>query len=321
MIEIMPPSTLQPRFKIPENWQWGYMQRDGYTLRYGWGMPSQAPEGAIVILPGLSEYCEKYFETAREALARNFSVLVIDWRGQGASSRYLKNPHKRHSQGFDKDATDLLALIKECPATHNQDNLFMLAHSMGGNIGLQILINNPDLFKGAGFSAPLIGLHALQNMPPSMASGLINALAGIMSKAYAPMGGDWLPEPRDIGGHLVFSNDSERAAIHNAWMIENPSLQVGHVTYQWLCDAHAACQFVSAKIKQGELKASCVIASAGHETFVSNQAILKAAEHCKSIQHIHIKEARHEIFMETNSVRSQLIDSFYLLIRQIKLTS
>ena len=39
-------------------------------------------KATVIILPGRTEYIEKYNTVIKEFLDRNFSVLCIDWRGQ-----------------------------------------------------------------------------------------------------------------------------------------------------------------------------------------------------------------------------------------------
>ena len=45
----------------------------------------QEPRGICLLLQGLTEYLEKYEETADELVTRRFLVVSLDWRSQGAS--------------------------------------------------------------------------------------------------------------------------------------------------------------------------------------------------------------------------------------------
>ena len=105
-------TPLEQRFQTPDGWQWGQItSREDQFLRYGW----VAPKGATalcVIFPGLSEYCEKYFEVVRDLTDRNFAVAVIEWRGQGLSWRHLKDHNKRHHDDFTYDEEDAKTLLK-----------------------------------------------------------------------------------------------------------------------------------------------------------------------------------------------------------------
>ena len=105
---------LDDRFLEPEGWRWHHFTRENRNLRFGSVFPQDSiPDAVVVCLPGLSEFAEKYFEVARTVTRHNMAFWVLDWMGQGKSGRYLKNPHKRHSHGFQKDIDDLHYFICE----------------------------------------------------------------------------------------------------------------------------------------------------------------------------------------------------------------
>lgn len=318
MHNMITPDTLAPRFLAPPQWQWRTLACGDYDLRYGFAMPeASACKGVIVALQGLSEFAEKYFETAQEALSRGYGFLALDWRGQGGSTRYLDNPHKRHSQGLDADAHDLKKALDDCPALGADTPLFMVAHSMGGQIGIRFLDLYPKLFKAAGFTAPLMGLHAFQKTGNMIGTSATTFLSSLSGTSYAPMGGDWLPDTRDLTSHLVFSQDTERGAVHNAWMRANKTLQVGHVTNQWLKDAHQSCLYTQNIMALEAIDTPCLFTVAEHETLVDNTKTKLVSARLPHSSFYEIPTARHEILMEKDSVRSVFIDKFYSLLNTV----
>ena len=48
-----------------------------------------AGKGTVCVFGGRGEFIEKYFETISELRQRGFAVAIMDWRGQGHSSRQL----------------------------------------------------------------------------------------------------------------------------------------------------------------------------------------------------------------------------------------
>jgi hypothetical protein len=66
------PPALETRFLEPAGWRWGFITNGkGKKLRYGMVMPQNGkPDAVVVVLPGLSEFSEKYFEIASAMLAR-----------------------------------------------------------------------------------------------------------------------------------------------------------------------------------------------------------------------------------------------------------
>src|SRR5690606_16793925 len=67
---------------------------DGARLRFARWAPPAGRKGTVCVFTGRAESIEKYFETVRDLRARGFAVAMIDWRGQGGSSRQLRDPRK-----------------------------------------------------------------------------------------------------------------------------------------------------------------------------------------------------------------------------------
>ena len=64
---------------------------DGVRLRVGlWSHPGA--QGTVLLLPGRTEYVEKYGRAAADLRSRGYATLAIDWRGQGLADRALDDP-------------------------------------------------------------------------------------------------------------------------------------------------------------------------------------------------------------------------------------
>ncbi len=271
-------------------------------------MPNgETPTAIVICLPGLSEFAEKYFETARNCIGQNLGFFVIDWMGQGKSGRYLKDPHKRHGVDFIEDVKDLEMLIqghvpKDIP-------LVMLAHSMGGNIGLRYLDNHKGRFKCAGFSAPMLGIEALNKVPLSGVIAFI--MQNLASTSYIFGGKGWRAELRPQPD-VQFSTDAARARVHNAWCLADPALQVGAVTFGWLYNALKSYRLAF----KTSLCIPCFIASAGRDSIVDSAKIKTFAEKQSACSHQHYPNAAHEILMERDEIRDDFFARFYGLIKE-----
>ncbi|MGB0719550.1 MAG: alpha/beta fold hydrolase [Bdellovibrionales bacterium] len=319
----MPDPRLEDRFTAPAGWRWHYLKRNGYRLRFGSVFPKDSiPDGIVVCLPGLSEFGEKYFEVARDCLAKNLAFWVLDWRGQGLSDRYLKNPHKRHSKGFSHDVEDLhdfiLGYVKHSSVHPDKGRIpmVMLAHSMGANIGLHYLHAYPDMFECAAFTAPMFGVHALRVLPDSLAlpmTGILNALGGT---AYVPGGSDWSGAFRITKSKDLFSSDIKRAAVHNAWCEADPRLQVGSPTLGWLYHACKSCRNLRKIRFVKSIQTPSLIALAGEDTLVDNDIACFVAREMPHAELLQFHDAKHEILMEHDIIRRPFMDAFFKLIEE-----
>ncbi len=316
-----------PRFQQPEGWRWHtFTNPAGQKLRFGTVSPkSRIPDAVVVVLPGLSEFAEKYFELAHDLLDRNLSVWVMDWQGQGLSNRPLANRHKRHSSGFDNDLSDLHYFLVEYVkhASVHPDvgriPMVMLAHSMGGNLGLRYLIEHPGMFCSAAFSAPMTGIAATKPLPLSVAVDISALLKEGFNMSYVFGGKDWSAAERDTPSKNIFSSDPVRSRIHNAWCLKNPDLQVGNVTFGWLHQALRSCAALQHTIKTKPIEIPCLFALAGHDKLVDNTSTRKLAQALPHAKILELPDSLHEILMERDSIRDAFLNTFATLLSDNKI--
>lgn len=312
------PPDIAPRFQPPPGWRWDYFtDRAGRKLRFGSVSPADAPPRAVVVgLQGLSECGEKYFETARDMVARGFSFWMMDWQGQGLSHRYLRNPQKRHSEGFDTDVADFRLFLNDhvLPASRRPDGssppLVMLAHSMGANIGLRYLQSSIGVFSAAVMSAPLLGIYEIRDYPPWLARILTRMLGILAGRVYIIGGGkEWAPDRVQRHPPLL-SSDPARGDILKSWFLHNPALQTGNVTYGWLDAAYTSCRALWRHNAAHPVPTPCLFALAGHETLVDNGAARNFAALLPQAEVIEIKDAGHELLMERDPLRDRFLAAF-----------
>ncbi|MCC6597598.1 MAG: alpha/beta hydrolase [Alphaproteobacteria bacterium] len=318
------PPDLEERFLQPAGWRWHSFKRNGRTIRFGAVSPQNSiPDAVIVCLPGLGEFGEKYFETARACLDMNMAFWVIGWMGQGRAGRYLKNPHKRHGTDFQNDVDDLQYFIKEYikhSSVHPDKGripLAMLAHSMGGNIGLHHLLKYPGTFECAAFSAPLLGIRQFAHIPSWLgktATFIMNELAakGCLGLGTPERGVHMRPET----GKKALSTDPVRTTIHNAWLKHDPELCVNNITYGWLHHAYTSCLRLQKDKRLSTLTTPCLIGLAGHDSIVDNTKTRNMAKKLQKVEILELPKARHEILMERDESRGTFLTHFYKLVKE-----
>ena len=116
------------------------------------------PRGTVVLLPGRTEYIEKYGRAAADLRARGWGTVTLDWRGQGLADRLLSDTMTGHVGQFLDYQRDLQAVLDWVAARGLPGPLVLMAHSMGGAIGLRTLLG-PHPFAAAVFSAPMWGIR------------------------------------------------------------------------------------------------------------------------------------------------------------------
>ncbi|MEI4232132.1 alpha/beta hydrolase [Roseovarius sp. D22-M7] len=143
---------------------WWVTARDDLRLRVGlWNR--EAPKGTVLIFPGRTEYVEKYGRAAR-ALARcGYASLAIDWRGQGLADRLLDDVMSGHVHHFPDYQYDVAAMTETAARLDLPRPWYLLAHSMGGCIGLRAVMDGLDV-QGCAFSSPMWGIKMAEALRP-----------------------------------------------------------------------------------------------------------------------------------------------------------
>lgn len=285
---------------------------DGTELRTArWlGDPGKQPgsQGTVLICTGRGEFIEKYFEVIGDLQARGFAAVVFDWRGQGRSSRALRNARKGHVAHFDQFGADLAAVVQNILAPFCPKPFYLLAHSMGGAVALHYASRNPRIFERIILSAPMVEVHNLpfRRSLPRLVRGL--AFAGL-SNAFLPQGHRAAVLDRGFVNN-VLTSDSARFAEMMALVQADPELAVGAPTVGWL---HAAFRAM-AKLESLEfcrlITTPMLMVIPGADRVISVPAMERLAGRLKCCTPILIPHARHEIMMESDELRAQFWAAF-----------
>lgn len=306
-------NTAEARRRIlPAGGEYFTLERpDGTRLRYGvWNDKTVSKRGSIILLPGASEFIEKYFEIINELIERDFSVVVLDWRGQGLSSRPLKNPQKHHYTSFDSLVLDLDSLINTLAKTDLPKPFHIMAHSMGGHIGLRYLHDHAGLIKSAILTAPMVDVH-YAGLPVWFVKGLI-ALMGALGKleSYAILQGDY---NRGAGGNYkmdLLTSDPERFEDEHYQITQNPKLVIGGKTFQWLKAAMQSIDILNAEGYAEAIETPITIIQASGDKLVRNDRQEAFAHRLPQGHFYKVAGSRHEILKEQDAYRQAFWDIF-----------
>jgi lysophospholipase len=283
--------------------------RDGKTLRYAITHASSgaAPRGTVLLLHGRNEYIEKYFETMADLAAGGLTILTFDWRGQGGSSRLVRDPLRGHIDRFDDYVSDLGEVLHALALPHCPPPFYVLAHSTGGLIAL---LAEPILtghIRRMVLVSPFLGLPASR-----FALGGIRLATGTMGLVglggyYANRRRASRPEP--FAGNPLTS-DPHRFMRAAETVRLNPQLGLGGPTARWVSSALRAIDRVSDHDFTSNFSIPTLIVAAGADQVVSTVATERFAARLRNGALLVIDGARHEILQEADFFREQLLAAF-----------
>ncbi len=298
-----------PANPVPEGVVSGTIKAaDGAELRFARWAPPAGRKGTVCVFTGRGECIEKYFETVRDLRDRGFAVAMIDWRGQGHSSRQLRNPRKGYVRNFSDYELDAEAFVQQVVMPDCPPPFFALAHSMGGAVMLRLAHAGRRWFDRIVLSAPMIDL------PGRITSTPVRAL--LRAVRFAGLGGGYVPGGgNDIVGTEPFVNnpvtsDPVRYARNAAILAEDPTLGIASPTIAWADAAIGAMRSFRADDYPSRIRQPVLMLGASNDSIVSTAAIEEFAYHMRTGSHLVIAGARHEILQEQDRYRSQFWAAF-----------
>lgn len=280
---------------------------DGARLRvFTWGGGTR---GTVFLFNGRTEFVEKYFEVVGELRARGFSVVSLDWRGQGLSTRPLPDPRKGHIDDFATFDRDLAHVMAEV-APGFPKPWFALAHSMGGNILLRGAHDHPDWFSGVVLSAPMLGLRFPNRAAAAGARHLVGWLARIgRTQHYAPGGNAKATDETPFENNIL-THDQRRYALLQALLRAEPKLGLGSATVGWLHAAMRSVDLVSARDWLAGIQTPVLICQATQDALIDGAALHRAVLGMPAGELAIMRGARHEILIERDPVRARFWETF-----------
>jgi lysophospholipase len=275
---------------------------DGVRLRVAvW---PQGNKGTVLILPGRTECAEKYGRTAADLARRGYASLAVDWRGQGLSDRLAAMPMLGHVARFTDYQRDLRAVRAALAPLHLPQPLFLLAHSMGGTIGLRALIDGFPV-QAAAFTAPMWGIRIAPSLRPlawAIATGARAVGRGLSLApgtnltcylAVAPFEGNLLTTDAGMYGWM------------QSHVVSHPELGLGGPTLHWLHEALLECRRLRAAPSPD---VPTVVFLGSEEKIVTVEEIHRRMGRWPGGTLELVPKAEHEVLMETPAIRARTFD-------------
>lgn len=277
---------------------------DGVRIRVTHWAPQDA-KGTVLLFPGRTEYIEKYGLDVRLLVDTGFAVAVIDWRGQGLADRLSDPAYIGHVERFLDFQKDVRALTDHIAEKDLPTPLFLLAHSMGGAIGLRALHLGLGV-NAAAFSAPMWGISMTPMMriigytAPTLACLLGQGhklAAGRETETFVLRG-----DPKDN----ALTNDLEMWNYMRDQARAHEELTLGGPSYRWIIEA----------LKETDALARFAPPDVPTITFLGDQETIVDPERIRSKMAewtngtlVQLKNAKHETLMELPETRKHVFDT------------
>lgn len=276
---------------------------DAKRIRVGhW--PVEGAKGTVLLFPGRSEYIEKYGPAANDLAARGLGTIAIDWRGQGLADRLLDDPLIGHVDAFSDYQKDVAAMLRAARELGLPRPFFLLAHSMGGCIGLRAVIEGLPV-QAAAFTGPMWGIRVAPHLR-HVASVLSHVMPRIGRGHLLPPGTKLEPyvlaEPFE--GNML-TTDAEMYDMMRDQLAAHPELALGGPSFVWLREALTETAHLAGRAAPN---LPCVSWLGSNERIVDVPRIYARMDSWKGGRLEIVEGGEHEVLMEKEDLRAQVFD-------------
>ncbi|MFD2173291.1 alpha/beta hydrolase [Rhodobacter lacus] len=292
---------------------WWLRTSDGVRIRLGlW--PKAGAKGTVFLLPGRTEYVEKYGPAAAAFAARGYAMLAVDWRGQGLADRPAHDPMQGDIVHFDDYQRDFDAVLAAATELDLPRPWVILGHSMGGAIGLRRVMEEHP-FAACAFSAPMwaIGLPRLiQPIGPTVARLL---RASPLATHYPPGFSRKSYVPSAPFADNKLTTDAEMWAFMLTHLQAVPALALAGPSYRWVCEGILECAALDA-LPSPDLPCYCALG--GNERIVATHWVRARMNRWPKGRLEIFEGAEHELMMESPARQARFYDACTALFDTVR---
>jgi lysophospholipase len=293
-----------------------------YPLRgHLWQAGPQA-RGRVLVMPGFTEFCEKYALFVRRLVGAGYDCLMIDWPGQGRSGQLGAHQlvvHLDHFSTYFYVLDELLAA-----AGWQTEKLAVFGHSLGGHLALNFAQRFPQLTDKVILSAPMI----VPKAPPVWITRLLASalmLAGWRYRALPFVSMPSIKELRKFKLNNPLTRSSEGYDQQYQIFEKQPDLRRVHASVGWIRAAFDSCAATTLNPTWVAAIAAPVLAFLpGDENIVDPAASDRMLNVLPDCHIIAFSEARHELLSELPEVKTRLfaeLDQFLKMDHKAAITS
>ena len=277
---------------------WWVRASDGLRIRVA-HYPATEARGTVLLFPGRTEYAEKYGRTAADLAACGWHVLAVDWRGQGLADRMLEDRRTGHVVRFADYQHDVAAVLATVQALDLPQPLHLIAHSMGGCIGLRALIEGLPMVS-AVFTGPMWGIRIASPVRPAAWALSWSSKRMGLGHLLAPGTG---PDSYVISGAFddnTLTTDPEMWDYMRRQILARPELQLGGPSMHWLHEALAECRWLA---RHGSPAVPAMTFLGSNERIVDTDRIHDRMARWAGGRLVMVDRGEHEILMERADIR------------------
>lgn len=264
----------------------------------------QSSRGTIVIVPGRTEFIEKYMEVCWDLRNIGHSICVYDHLGQGKSARQLDDPNKGHITDFTIYVSDLVKIIESIVLQTPKEPVYLLAHSMGATISSLACQSCAETISGLILVSPMFQINTGRFLPPILAEVLCELVCLTGGGSRYVWGGSPYSPDMDFTDNPLTS-DPDRFEFNSELARKNLKITLGSPTFGWLQQAYKAMRQVRTQVAEAPCRT--IIFRSIDERVVGLKEMENYCNRACNCQLVTYRNCRHELLMERDEIRNDLL--------------
>ena len=275
---------------------------DGIKLRVcHWIKSDKETKGTILLQQGHNEFIEKYYETIKEFLDKNYSVIAFDWRGQGLSERTTSFTERAFIKSFKRHDQDRKYILEKVVNKYFQKPIIGIGHSMGGCLMLSAFYNHPKIFEKGILSAPMLGFKNEKFL--RTASSIMNLFKKDHDYLIGSKPNMGIETPFEINDLTSDISRYERAL---KLVRKKPELRLWGITNSFAKAVNARFKIIRQKGWAETINTKILIINSLNDRVVDANKTIIMSKRLKNNKLISFQECEHEVFMEKDIHRKKM---------------
>ena len=302
---------------VPTKWQWRtFNSEPGIELRTGLIDAGNA-KGTIVVVPGWTGFAELSMSTIVAFNKAGYRVAHIEYRGQGKSTRLLRNPEKGHVESYAARAKEVAAFAETVRIEDKP--LFFFSESMGAHITLRMAAEQSLDVDAYALLVPLVKMNT--GTIPYDVGKLITDTFSILGldTLYAPGQSRWPELPLVFGQASDCNSNPATAQRQSALFTLDETLRSKGATMGMISKTAASTELVLSPGYMDDLTQPVKMITAGIDTFVNTDVSHQFCASLANCQVTHFADARHCISGENQQRMDGILSETIAFFNELSL--
>lgn len=281
-----------------------YTAFDGVKIYYEYFLAENS-KGSVVIVHGLSEFTQKFYEMIYYTLQQGYNVFVYDQRCHGLSDRLTEKPTLLHVDDFEDYVKDLSQFVDEIVLKTEDKPLYLYSHSMGGAVAALYLSKCSHKIQKAVLSAPMFEPIVKQVPVPIARMGVAVGSVFYGKKTQFPLSDEF---KSDVQFNPAYGTSRARFEHYMTLRREHAEFQSSPMSFGWVNGSLTVGKKILRRKTLRGISTPILLISAERDTMVNNAPQHKFAKRYAGCELVTMAGETHALLASDVATMTRMMD-------------